>query len=157
MIALAAVGVLAFAGIALRREQFGVGFAQSPRYVYTAAIPAAPVLGVALDQARRYAAWAPWLVRVVLVVAIARNAIWLDHGGDFWSAQAESDRRTFELVAGSAQVVTADPNRSLTELSPDVHVGDLGRLVADGAIVPATPMSPEELAIVARALGVSGG
>jgi hypothetical protein len=40
-------------------------------------------------------------------------------------------------------------------VSPDVRVSDLEALVADGAIEPVAPTTPEERAQVAWALGVS--
>ena len=61
----------------------------------------APVLAVGLDQAYRFASWARWIPRALLLVAIVRNVGWMNDGADVWAAQSSADRRVFSLVAGS--------------------------------------------------------
>ena len=88
-------------------------------------------------------------------MAIGRNIVWMHDGAQYWAGQSSNDRRTFELVAGSEARNEVPPDRAMSEFSPDVKVGDLDELVADGAITPKVPTTPEELAIVAKALGLS--
>ncbi len=120
-----------------------------------AAMIAAPVLAFGLDQIRRFASWAKWVPRAVLLLAIARNIVWMHDGAESWSAASDADRRLFALVAGSDQRFAAPPDRSMSAFSPDVLVIDLDTLVADGAIEPVAPTTPEERAAVAAALGLS--
>ena len=136
MIALMATTLVMFAGIGVRREVFGVLAAGWPRYQYMAAMLVAPILGVGFDQARRFAPWAKWVPRLVLVVACARNVVWLDHGGGYWGSLAATDRNMFELVAASDLRFTVPPDGYMTFVSPDVQIRDLDDLVADGAIEP---------------------
>ena len=152
MIAMLATSIVMFAGIGLRREVFGVLAAGWPRYQYMAAMMVAPVLAVGLDQARRFAPWAKWVPRVVLVVALARNVVWLDDGGDYWGSLAEADRRTFSLVAATDERLTVPPDGWMSEVSPDVQIRDLDELVSSGAIEPRAAATDEERAIVQRAI-----
>jgi len=120
-----------------------------------AAMIAAPVLALGLDQIRRFASWARWIPRVVLLLAIARNIVWLHDGADSWSTASTADRRLFSLVAGSDQRLRARPDRSMSAFSPDVLVIDLDTLVDDGAIERVPPATPDEREAVAKALGLS--
>lgn len=95
MIAFVVTALVMFAGIGLRRELFGSTAAGWPRYQYMAAMMiVAPVLAVGLGQARRFAPWARWIPRAILLVALVRNAAWMGDGGDYWSGLAEDDRRS---------------------------------------------------------------
>lgn len=155
IIALLATVLVMYVGIATRREAFGFHAAGWPRYQYVAAMIAAPVLALGFDQARHFAPWARWIPRVLLLVAIARNVAWMDDGASYWSGLSGDDRRLFSLVAGSESRHEAAPDRSMSVVSPDVRVSDLDQLVADGAITPVTPSTPEEEARVAAALGLA--
>ena len=155
IIAMLATVMVMYIGIGTRREVFGMLASAWPRYQYMAAMIVAPVLAYGLDQIRRFASWAKWIPRVVLLVAIARNVVWMQDGADSWSAASSADRRLFALVAGSEQRFEAKPDRSMSSFSPDVLVIDLDTLVADGAIERVTPTTPEEQAAVAAALGLS--
>jgi hypothetical protein len=155
IIALLATAVVMYIGIATRREAFGIGAAGWPRYQYMAAMVAAPVLAFGLDQAQRFASWARWLPRALLMVAIVRNVGWMHDGADYWASLSSNDRRVFSLVAGSDARFDAPPDRSMSSVSPDVRVSDLDQLVADGAIERVTPVTPDEQAQVAWALGTS--
>ncbi len=152
VVALMATMLVMYAGIGARRELFGVAAAGWSRYVYMAAMLAAPVLAIGLDQARRFAPWAPWLVRAVVCVALLRNAVWLVDNGDAWADTGQAQKSLYELVAGS-DLTGVDPTRSITEFDPDVHVGDLGKLITEGAIHPRVPATDDERARVAFVLG----
>jgi hypothetical protein len=155
IIALLGTAVVMLMGIGTRREAFGISAAGWPRYQYMAAMVVAPVLALALDEIRRFASWARWIPRAVLVLAIVRNVGWMNDGADYWAGVSSEDRRVFSLVAGSDARFDAPPDRSMSSVSPDVRVSDLEALVADGAIEPVAPTTPEERAQVAWALGVS--
>jgi hypothetical protein len=155
IIALLATVLVMYIGIGTRREVFGIFASAWPRYQYMAAMIAAPVLALGLDQIRRFASWARWIPRAVLLLAIARNIVWLHDGADSWSTASTADRRLFSLVAGSDQRFEARPDRSMSEFSPDVLVIDLDTLVADGSIERVTPTTAEQRAAVAAALGLS--
>jgi hypothetical protein len=155
IIAMLATVLAMYIGIATRREVFGVFASAWPRYQYMAAMIAAPVLAYGLDQIRRFASWARWIPRVVLLLAIARNVVWMHDGADSWGTASRADRRLFSLVAGSDQRLQARPDRSMSAFSPDVLVIDLDTLVDDGAIERVPPATPEERDAVANALGLS--
>jgi hypothetical protein len=144
-----------YVGIGTRRETFGVFASAWPRYQYMAAMIVAPALAYGLDQIKRFASWARWLPRAVLLVAIARNIVWMQDGADYWSGLSSADRRLFSLVAGSDSRFEAPPDRRMSAFSPDVLVIDLDELVDDDAIDRVPPSTPEERAEVAWALGVS--
>ena len=72
-----------------------------------------------------------------------------------WGIRAADERRTLELIAGSDLSAQADPAHQPIPFSPDVSVGDIAMLVADGAIVPRAPTTPEEVALVRAALGLA--
>jgi len=155
VVALWATTLAMYLGIGVQRVGLGVATAGASRYQYVAAMLLAPVLGVGLDQAHRFAHWARWLPRVVLIVALGRNLIWLSDSGGEWAQRAEQERTIFSLVAGSPERSTVDPDRWMVDFSSDVRVGDLAEMVEDGAINPRAPRTAEERAIVAEALGLT--
>ena len=155
LIALLATAAAMFAGIGARREAFGAFAAAWPRYQYVAAMLVAPGLALGLDQVRRFAAWAKWLPRLLLVFAMTRNAMWLRNGGEYWAGTAEFDRRVFSLVAGSDERFTLPPDGWMSEVSPDVQVGNLDELIDGDAITPAQPESSEDEALLAEALAAA--
>jgi hypothetical protein len=155
IIAMLATVLVMYAGIGTRREVFGINASAWPRYQYMAAMVAAPVLAYGLDQISRFAPWARWIPRVVLLLAIARNVVWMHDGAESWSTASSADRRLFSLVAGSDQRLQAAPDRSMSAFSPDVLVIDLDTLVDDGSIEPIPPSTPDEREAVAKALGLS--
>jgi len=154
-IALLVTAVAMYAGVGSRREVFGIGAAGWSRYQYMAAMLIAPVFAYGLDQTHRFAHWAKWLVRLLLVYAIARNVVWLHNGATFWAAQSSADRMVFELVAGSPERWEVPPDRSMTAFSPDVRVYDLVELIDSGAITPRAPANAAEQLIVEQALGLA--
>ncbi len=155
VVAMLVTALVMLTGIATRREMFGVEAAGWPRYQYMVAMIVAPALALGLDQVARYASWARWLPRALLIVAIARNVGWMNHGAEYWAGLSTDDRALFELVAGSDARHEAPPDRSMSLTSPDVRVGDLPVLVADGAITPTVPVTDADRERVAAALGLS--
>lgn len=152
IVALMATAVAMFAGIGLRREVFGVVAGGWPRYQYVAAMLFAPALALGLDQARRFAPWARWIPRLILVVALARNARWLEHGGDYWASLADNDRWAFELVAASDTRFDVPPDGFMSDVSPDVQIRDLDELAEQGAITPRATKTPEDEVVLDLAI-----
>ena len=83
---------------------------------------------------------------------MTRNAMWLRNGGEYWSGTADFDRRIFSLVAGSDERFDLPVDGWMTEVSPDVQVGNLDALVDGGAITREEPVTPEDEALLDRAL-----
>ncbi len=69
-----------------------------------------------------------------------------------WANRAISERNLLELIAASPDLPATDPSVAPLLFSPDVRIGDLPMLVADGAIHPRVATTPEEQALVATAL-----
>lgn len=153
LIALWVTALAMFLGIGLQRSDVSPGIAS--RYQYMAAMMLAPALVLAFDQAHRFAPWARWVPRVILVVAIGRNAVLLSDRGRDWANRANAERTTLALLSGSDISTTIDPNRILLVFSPDVRIGDLPLLVADGAVSARLPVTDEEAALIAQALGLN--
>ena len=146
--------IVMYAGVGSRREVFGIGAAGWSRYQYMAAMLIAPTFAYGLDQLHKFAPWAKWAVRALLVYAITRNILWLYDGSQFWAAQSVADRQVFELVAGSPERFDVPADRAMTAFSPDVRIYDLEELVQAGAITPRAPSNAAEQLIVDRALGL---
>lgn len=149
---LAVTALLIYVGLGLQRGGFGTETAASSRYVYIGAALLMPAFGIAVDQLERVASPAIWAARVMLMAAVAMNAGALRSNGDKWADTAGGERTLLELIAGSPGFATLDPNIAPLEPSPDVHVGDLPELIAEGAIHPHVPASPGEQALVDAAL-----
>ena len=102
IIAMLATVFVMYAGIGTRREIFGIFASAWPRYQYMAAMIVAPTLAFGLDQIKRFASWARWIPRVVLLLAIARNIVWMHDGADYWCSVCRPPiAGVFSLVAGS--------------------------------------------------------
>ena len=112
-----------------------------------------PAFGVAVDLLGRIASPALWAGRLVLIGAIAMNIGALRSNGDEWANRAASERTLLDLVAGSPASATVDRSIApLAPFSPDVRMGDIAELVADGAIHPRAPASSDEQAGLDNAL-----
>jgi hypothetical protein len=156
-IALWATVIAMFVGVGFQRVGIGVETAASSRYQYIAAMLLAPVFAVGLDQAGRFAPWAVWLPRAMLVFALARNVMWLSDYGADWARRAELERAAFALLAGSPDRTSVDPSLPIVDFSPDVRVGDLDQLVDDGAITPVDDPTPDQQAVIDDLLGQPAG
>lgn len=138
--------------IGWQRAAFGLDSAASPRYLYMSAMALAVPFGLAIDQLRRLDRRALVVGRVIVALALASNVRLLVNASGDWADRSADARRAFELVAGSPDVATADPGLVIVAFDPDVRVGRLPQLVAEGAITPRVPTTPDELALVERVL-----
>jgi hypothetical protein len=151
---LAVLPVPIFLAIGWQRVVFGFESAPASRYQYMAAMLFAAPLAVAVDQLRRFNGTALFLGRAVLVLSILLNTRVLVRSSDDWADRAAEARLTFELVAGSPLVADVAPTVIPVPFDPDVTVGRLPGMVADRAIEPRPPVTPEEIARVRAALGL---
>ena len=154
VVALTFTMIVMFAGIGWQRIGLGADSATASRYLYMAAILLAPLLAIACDLLGRLAPAALLAGRLILVGSAIINAGQLRADGATWAGQANDERIVLELVAGSGQIAAADPERSVLVFSQEVRVADIPYLVAEHAIVPRVPATPEQWAIVAYALGL---
>ena len=152
MLALASTAVLMYIGLGIQRGGFGVETGATSRYVYVGAVLLIPAFGVAIDQLAQIGSPALWAGRLVLISAAAMNVGALKSNGDDWAARSAEERNLLELIAASPTTPAVDTPTSLLPFSPDLDIGDLPELVADGAIHPRAAATPEEQALVAKAL-----
>ncbi|MEP7115406.1 MAG: hypothetical protein ABI862_19240, partial [Ilumatobacteraceae bacterium] len=152
MVTLAITSGLIYVGLGIQRGGSGVDFAASSRYVYIGAALLIPAFGVAIDQLVRIAAPALWAGRLVLVGAMAMNISALHSNGNDWANLAAAERNVLDLVAASPSLPTVDPSIAPLQFSPDVRIGDLAELIADGAIHPRGAATPDEQALIDAAL-----
>jgi hypothetical protein len=152
MVTLAVTAVVMYLGIGVERAAIGLESAVQSRYMYMAAMLVAPILALGLDQAVRFAPWAIWLPRLLLVVAIGQNIHELRGQGGDWARESRDEQRIASLLAGYDRTAEADHLIRPLPNSPDISVGDIPELVARHAIVPRTPTTPAEIAEVDRIL-----
>ena len=152
ILALAVTAVAMYVGLGIQRGGFGVETGATSRYVYMGAAMLIPAVGVAVDQLRLLGTPALWAGRLVLVSATAMNVGALKSNGDDWAARATAERNILELIAGSPQFTTVDPSLRPLPFSPDLTIGDLSVLIADGAIHPRTAATPDDQALINAAL-----
>jgi hypothetical protein len=148
MLALAVTATAMYVGLGIQRGGFGVETGATSRYVYMGAVMLIPAFGVAVDQLARLGTPAIWAGRLILLSATAMNVGALKSNGDDWATRAAGERTLLELIAGSPQFSTLDPSFMPLPFSPDLHVGDLPVLIADGAIHPRAAATPEEQAVL---------
>jgi hypothetical protein len=152
MLSLAITAGLTYIGLGIQRGGFGVDSAATSRYVYMGAALLMPAFGVAVDQLARIASPAVWAGRLLLVGATATNVSALHSNAEDWANRAAAERNLLELVATSPTLSTINPSIAPLSFSPDVRINDIAELVADGAIHPHAPATPEEQALVDKAL-----
>jgi hypothetical protein len=152
MLSLAVTAASIYVGLATQRGGFGLETAANSRYVYIGAALLMPAFGVAVDQLIRVAPPALWAGRLFLVGATAMNVSALRSNSNDWANRAAGERNLLELVAASPSVSAIDQSNAPLSFSPDVRIGDLAELVADGAIHPHPAATPEEQALVDAAL-----
>jgi hypothetical protein len=152
MVSLAFTAVLIFVGLGIERGGFGVETAANSRYTYVGAVLVLPAFGVAVDQLLRIGAPAVWAARLLLIGAMAMNIGSLRTNSTAWADRAGGERNLLGLIAASSGFPTTDPSVSPLSFSPDVRIGDIPELVADGAIEPHPAATPEEQALVTAAL-----
>ena len=144
-----------YVGLGTQRAALGVDNAAASRYQYMGAMLIAPAFALAVDQLRRVSAEAVWVGRVALLVSIVLGLGALRINSAAWGIRAAEERRTLDLIAGSGLATQADPEHQPISFSPDVRVSSIAHLIAQGAITPRAPSTPEELALVRSALGIA--
>lgn len=141
-----------FLGIATQRVGLGMQLAASSRYVYMGAMLLGPAFALGIDVARRSQP-ALWTARLVLVGSALVNISWLDNQSTAWAQMAANERTTLELLTGSPQLTaTLDPEFRPLPFSPDLRIGDLPTVVAEGAVVPRVPVTDFDRALLRLAL-----
>jgi hypothetical protein len=76
----------------------------------------------------------------------------LRSNSESWAERAAAERNVLELVAAAPEATTLNPSIAPLPFSPDVRLGDIPRLVADGAIRPRAATTPAEQALVTAGL-----
>ena len=104
------------------------------------------------DQLARIGSPALWAGRVLLLGATAMNISALKTNSDDWAKRSSDERMILELVAASPAVSTVNQAGAPLAFSPDVRIGDVAELVADGAIHPRVAATADEQAVLAAAL-----
>jgi hypothetical protein len=152
MLALAVTAGAMYVGLGIQRGGFGVETGATSRYVYMGAVFLIPAFGVAVDQLARIATPALWAGRLILLSATAMNVGALRSNADEWAGRAAAERNILELVAASPATAAVPKGVTPLPFSPDVNIGDLPELIADGAIHPHAATTPEEKSTVEAAL-----
>jgi hypothetical protein len=88
------------------------------------------------------------------VVSILTNVRLFEQSSDMWAGRSSNTRTTYELIAGSGLMMQVDANIRPVEFDPDVTVGRIPIMVAEGAITPRTPTTPGEIQLVRTVLGL---
>jgi hypothetical protein len=152
LVSLAVTATLMYIGVGIERGGFGVESAANSRYVYMGAALLIPAFGVAVDQLARLGSPVLWAGRLLLIGAAAMNLSALRTNGNDWANRAAGERNVLDLVATSPSLSTINPSIAPLSFSPDVRINDIAALVADGAIHPRRPATPQEQALVDAAL-----
>jgi hypothetical protein len=152
VLSLAVTAVLIYVGLGIQRGGFGVETAANSRYVYIGAALFIPAFGVAVDQLARLGTPVVWAGRLLLIGATAMNVGALRSNSSDWANRAIAERHVLDLVAASPSLATINPSIAPLSFSPDVRIGDLAELVADGAIHPRAAATPADQALVDAAL-----
>ncbi len=152
MLSLAITAAAMYVGLGIQRGGFGLETAANSRYVYMGAALLMPAFGVAVDLLARLTPPALWAGRLLLVGATAMNIGALRSNGNEWANRAAAERNVLELVAASPSIATVNQAIAPLPFSPDVRIGDLAQLVADGAIHPRLATTAAEQALVDQAL-----
>jgi hypothetical protein len=153
IVSLAMTALAIYVGLGIQRGGFGIETAANSRYVYIGAVLLMPAFGIAVDLLARIAPPAQWAGRLLLTGAVAMNIGALRSNGAAWATRAAGERNLLELVAASPALATVDQSIApLYPFSPDVRIGDIAELVADGAIHPHAATTPQDQALVDAAL-----
>ncbi len=152
VLTLAVTATLIYVGLGVQRGGLGVDTAANSRYVYVGAVLLIPAFGIAVDQLARLGSPVVWAGRLLLIGATAMNIGALRSNSNDWANRAIAERHVLELVAASPTVTTVDQSIAPLPFSPDVRIGDLRALIADGAIHPSAAATPADQALVDAAL-----
>ena len=142
LIAMCLTVVAMFVGIGYQRAGLGIESATASRYQYMAAMLLVPTLGLAVDQLRRFDRRALLLAYALLALALVQNVRLLVRSGDDWSDRAAQARHLFEQVATDPRSLTVDQSLRISTFNPDVTIGSLRYLAAEGAIAAGVPVDP---------------
>jgi hypothetical protein len=143
-----------FCGIGLQRIGFGVEAAALPRYSGMAAMLLAASFTLTVDAARRLGKRGIVTAYALIAISIVVNLGALHLTLADRAVRAAESRHILELVAGSPELWAGHEAIAPSPLSPDVQVDDMAYLVELGALVPRTPVTDEERALVRRALNI---
>lgn len=150
--ALAATTVIMFAGIGWQRIGFGIESAAASRYVFMGAVLIAPLLALAIDRLGPLSDSLAWAARLTVGLSVMINLGLLGSYARDWADLSSEQRAAFELLAGSSLTTDADPTIRPVPFSPDVTLGDIPWLAAEGAITPRPVVTPEDSALLDAAL-----
>jgi hypothetical protein len=154
LLALGVTGVAIYIGLGVQRGGFGIETAANSRYVYVVAALMIPAFGIAVDLLGRLAPAALRAGQALLIAAIGMNIGALRTNGNEWASRSAKERHVLELIAVSPTRATVPQDLApLPDFSPDVQIRDIAELVADGAIHPRPAATPDEEALVVKALG----
>jgi hypothetical protein len=151
-LSLAATTVIMFAGIGWQRIGFGLESAAASRYVFMGAVMIAPLLALAIDRLGQLSDSLAWAARLTVALSVMINLGLLGSYARDWADRSDEQRTAFELLAGSPRTADADPTVRPVPFSPDVTLGDIPWLVAEGAITPRPVVTPEDTALLEAAL-----
>lgn len=155
LIALVVTVVVMFTAIGNERVGFGLNIASSSRYLHVAAILVAPVFALMIDQLARISRESRWAGLAVVSASAVLNVGVLHELSIDWAMAARAELDTYNLIVGSGLAAQApDQSKSIFDDSPDVRVSSLPVLVADGALHPRPPVTPDEVQRVRTALGL---
>jgi hypothetical protein len=157
LLTLAATTVVMFTAIGFQRVGFGIESAAASRYVFMGAVLLAPLFALTVDQLGKVTPPAAWAGRIVVAASALLNVGWLASYASDWADRSAEQRLAFELVAGSPAASSTDPSVTPVPFSPDVTIGDIPWLVAEGAITPRPVASAVEQALLDAALAGMAG
>jgi len=140
LIAMCVTVVAMFLGIGYQRAGLGIESATVSRYQYMAAMLLVPTLGLAVDQLRRFDRRALLLAYALFSLSLAQNVRLLVRSGDDWADRAARARHLFEQVAADPRSLTVDQSLRISAFNPDVTIGSLQYLAAEGAIATGVPV-----------------
>ncbi len=145
---LAVLPVPVLLAIGWQRAVLGLDAAASARYQYMTAMVIGVPFALAIDQLRRLDRRAIVVGWALIGVSVVSNVRLLVTSSDVWADRSAGSRRTFELVAGSAETAAADGTLVMESFDPDVTIEWLPFLVDEGMIEPRTPVTPDEIELV---------
>jgi hypothetical protein len=151
-LSLAGTTLIMFAGIGWQRIGFGIESAAASRYVFMGAVLIAPLLALAIDRLGQLSDSLAWAARLTVGLSVVINLGLLGSYARDWADISDEQRTAFELLAGSPRTTDADPTVRPVPFSPDVSLGDIPWLVAEGAITPRPAVTAEETALLEAAL-----
>jgi hypothetical protein len=152
LLAMCLTVVAMFLGIGYQRAGLGIDSATVSRYQYMAAMLLVPTLGLAVDQLRRFDRRALLLAQLLLAVALVQNVRLLVRSSDDWADRSAAARHLFSVVWVDPRTAGADQSFRISTFNPDVTLGSLQYLDAEGALEDVVVLTGEEATVVDRIL-----